>query len=233
MRVFENFILGPEKSSFCSAHFQESGKIYFINFGVRLDFLLFIFLRARPFKKKIRSALGQRPKPLAAGRPRGHSARAPGSRRFLLLPSPSRTLVLCSFIPYLFLDLFLLFPNPSLFLVPYPKQNPPLPNINTQAPPLQHIKSTPLLSSPHPTSLRHLAGVRRTTAAIAAPPHHLRPSQPPTDPTVPSPTPEGHRRTSPELHQNPIIGTATVNPDLLFFSFCFFSEQFQSCKIHS
>ena len=52
MRVFENFILGPEKSSFCSAHFQESGKIYFINFGVRLDFLLFIFLRARPFKKK-------------------------------------------------------------------------------------------------------------------------------------------------------------------------------------
>ena len=42
----------PSKSSFCSTHFQESGKIYFINFGVRLDFLLFIFLRARPFKKK-------------------------------------------------------------------------------------------------------------------------------------------------------------------------------------
>ena len=117
--------------------------------------------------------MGQRPKPLAAGRPRGHSARAPGSRRFLLLPSPSRTLVLCSFIPYLFLDLFLLFPNPNLFLVPYPKQNPPLPNINTQAPPpLAHqINTSPLLSSPH----------------VAAPPRrsspdhrrHCRPAPPP------------------------------------------------------
>ena len=188
------------------------------------------------FKKKYRSALGQRPKPPKP--PASHKAitraapREPGSRSFsffLILVGFDSV----SFIPICFQIFSLLFPNPNLFLVPYPKQNPPFPNINTQAPPLQHIKSTPLLSSPHPTSLRHLAGVRRTTAAIAAPPHHLRPSQPPTDPTVPSPTPEGHRRTSPELHQNPIIGTATVNPDLLFFSFCFFSEQFQSCKIHS
>ena len=123
--------------------------------------------------------MGQRPKPLAAGRPRGHSARAPGSRRFLLLPSPSRTLVLCSFIPYLFLDLFLLFPNPNLFLVPYPKQNPPLPNINTQAPPPLNT-SNQHLSSPlrRPTPRRH------TPRRAAAPPKprltpRLSPAPPP------------------------------------------------------
>jgi hypothetical protein len=91
-------------------------------------------------------------------------------------------------------------------------------------------QSIPALSPlfPAPSRPQELAGVRRTTAATAAPPRHLRPPPPPTDPTtglplapppppVPSPRPEDHRRTSPELHQNPISGTAKVTPTCLFF----------------
>ena len=155
-------------------------KSFSANFGILYAYIkvLVIFFSSLKFlfKKKYSSALGQRPKPPKP--PASHKAitraapREPGSRSF------SFFLILVgfdpvSFIPICFQIFSLLFPNPNLFLVPYPKQNPPFPNINTQAPPpLAHqINTSPPLSSPH----------------VAAPPRrsspdhrrHCRPAPPP------------------------------------------------------
>ena len=133
-------------------------------------------------KKKNCSALGQRPKLLAAGRPRpprAHAPRGPGSHSFFLV-----LVGLFSYFVYSVSNPRSI-PNPNLFLVPYPKQNPPLPNINTQAPPpLNHQTNTsPLL--------------RLTTAPpnAAAAPHRATP-HPPRHPTPP-PEPLALRGTSP------------------------------------
>ena len=73
----------PSKSSFCSTHFQESGKIYFVIFGVRLDFLflIFFFLRAYLLKKTQRPtgprAQLSRPSRAPSPRARPHAAASP------------------------------------------------------------------------------------------------------------------------------------------------------------
>ena len=129
MRVFKNCILGPEESSFYSTHFQESGKIYFQNFGALL--VQFFFCARNLLKKTGASRPGQGPAGPQATAP---SRRAPGARqapappplasplvRFGLRVSPSPFLVSFSLV---LLRLF--FPILSLFLVPYPKS--PLPS---------------------------------------------------------------------------------------------------------
>ena len=122
--------------------------------------------------------MGQRPKLLAAGRPRpqghrAHAPRGPGSHSFFLV-----LVGLFSYFVYSVSNPRSI-PNPNLFLVPYPKQNPPLPNINTQAPPPLNT-SNQHLSSPlrRPTPRRH------TPRRAAAPPKprltpRLSPAPPP------------------------------------------------------
>ena len=140
---FSEFICLREKCVFSKIAFQAPSKVHFVRLIFRsrgkftlliLEFvqIFFIPLRARPFKKNC-SALGQRPKLLAAGRPRpprAHAPRGPGSHSFFLV-----LVGLFSYFVYSVSNPRSI-PNPNLFLVPYPKQNPPLPNINTQAPPL-------------------------------------------------------------------------------------------------
>ena len=121
--------------------------------------------------------MGQRPKLLAAGRPRpprAHAPRGPGSHFFFLV-----LVGLFSYFVYSVSNPRSI-PNPNLFLAPYPKQKP--------SPPQYKYPSTPPLN--HQTNTSPL--LRLTTAPPNATPH------PPRHPT---PAAALRRRRSPSLFE--------------------------------
>ena len=159
------------------------------------------------------SALGQRPKLLAAGRPRpprAHAPRGPGSHSFFLV-----LVGLFSYFVYSVSNPRSI-PNPNLFLAPYPKQKP--------SPPQYKYPSTP----PSKPSNQHLS----SPPPLTAPPHTRAaapcPRRRPT-PRRRSPSPETSPEVAPRLFSSDRF--LLIVPILFFssdsFSFRFFSKPFR------
>ena len=146
---FVCFYLDREKCAFSKIAFQVRSKVHFVRLIFRsrgkftLEFLepvqifFSVFFCARNRFKKKPQRLGPRPSqqagrlgPSRARQAPGEAAASPLGRVLVGLRPVAPPL---SFVPFSFSSRI---PFPTLFLVPYPKKPPPLPNINTPTPPL-------------------------------------------------------------------------------------------------